>query len=112
MINYSKIDEKIRIAVEILNKHGFETWESCQGGNGHCFDLPTVRFWGTEFDLIRAYRLCENYDLRVFQASRVYRTTEISTNDSHECPDNKKVWDIPFNEIQFLPNDLGLITKD
>lgn len=95
------IDEGIIEAVQVLNKHGFITWESCQGGDGHCFELPTVRFWGNEFDLIRACRICENYDFKLYQANRVYRTAEIATGDTNICPKGE-VWDVPFNEIIFV----------
>ena len=98
--DFSQVDEGIKKIVEILNKHGFDTWESCQGGQGHCFELPTVRFWGSEFDLIRAHRICENYSLNINQVSRIYRTVGISTGDTDFCPKGT-VWDVPFNEIQF-----------
>ena len=100
-IDLSNLDSGIRNAVQILNDHGFETWESCQGGDGHCFEMPTIRFWGEEFDLIRAYKICENYNLNVFEAHRVYRCVDIGTNSTRSCP-NGDMWDIPFNQITFL----------
>ena len=42
------IDTRILPAVEIVNSHGFDTFESCQSGDGHSFPEPTVRFWGSE----------------------------------------------------------------
>ena len=42
----AEIDEEIREIVRILDRGGVETFESCQGGPGHCFELPTVRFHG------------------------------------------------------------------
>lgn len=68
-----EIDRLILPAVEILNKHGFKTFESCQGGDGHCFPEPTVRFEGSEFDLIRAHEICEYYGLPVAAGRRVFR---------------------------------------
>jgi len=32
-----KLDPGIRPAVKLLWEHGFDTIESCQGGEGHCF---------------------------------------------------------------------------
>lgn len=32
--------------METLIAHGIETFESCQGGSGHSFPEPTVRFEG------------------------------------------------------------------
>lgn len=106
--DFSQLDKGIVDAVIMLNRHGFETWESCEGGEGHCFEFPTIRFWGTEFDLIRAHRVCENYGLKIYQSSRIYRTTEISTGDLYPCP-NGKVWDVPFNEIQFLERPIPIL---
>lgn len=105
---FEHVDEGIREIVEVLNKHGFDTWESCEGGEGHCCDKPMIRFRGNEFDLIRAFRLCENYGFDLLQANRVYGMTEIATGDisESECPNGKLVWDAPFNELIFrtLPN--------
>lgn len=95
------IDKNIFPAVEILNKAGFETFESCQGGEGHCFPEATVRFWGNEFDLIRAFSVCELYKLNVFNGRRVYRKTPFYENQTSLLGE---VWDRPFNELTFLIN--------
>ena len=99
-MEYSKyIDPLILPAVEILNRHGFDTFESCQGGEGHCYPEPTVRFNGSEFDLIRAYEICKCYNLTVLAAKRVFRKTEVYKNDATSIG---IVWDNPFNEITFV----------
>ena len=41
-----KLDAGIRRYVEILTQEGIETFESCQGGPGHSFSEPTIRFHG------------------------------------------------------------------
>ena len=41
MVNKS-IDPGIRKVVILLNRHGLKTTGSCEGGDGHAFDLPTV----------------------------------------------------------------------
>ncbi len=102
-IDWSFIDEVIRPVVELLNKYGFKTFESCQGGKGHCFELPTVRFYGSEFDLIRAYELCALYKINVFQANRVFRKTDIYKNINHGESIGRS-WDEPFNELTFIPH--------
>jgi hypothetical protein len=98
------LDALIRPAVEILNKYGFKTFESCQGGEGHCFPEPTVRFEGNEFDLLRAYEICQLNFLPVHEVRRIYRKTpfyvEENTSNAHQIGE---VWDTPFNEITFLP---------
>ncbi|SRX52746.1 hypothetical protein AEQU1_00616 [Aequorivita sp. CIP111184] len=70
MEKFKNINEVIIEAVQVLNNHGFITCESCHGGEGHCFDLPTVRFQDNEFDLIRVYRICENYGIKIYQANK------------------------------------------
>jgi hypothetical protein len=42
-----KLDRGIRKAVERLQACGIETFESCEGGEGHAFQEPTIRFYGT-----------------------------------------------------------------
>lgn len=93
------IDPLILPAVEILNKNGFDTFESCQSGEGHCFPEPTVRFWGSEFDLIRAYEICECYGLAVLAAKRVFRKTDFYKDNISLAG---FIWDKPFNEITFV----------
>ena len=41
------LDPGIAHIVWVLQEAGVETFESCQGGDGHAFDRPTVRFDGT-----------------------------------------------------------------
>ena len=40
--SYRRLDVGIRFAVRVLHARGFETCQSCQGGKGHAYDLPTV----------------------------------------------------------------------
>lgn len=40
------LDTGIAKAVHVLRAAGVETFESCQGGIGHSFPEPTVRFHG------------------------------------------------------------------
>ncbi len=49
------LDAGIRRYVEILNRAGIETFESCQGGPGHAYPEPTVRFRGGQADGFRAF---------------------------------------------------------
>lgn len=97
------IDKGILPAVEILIKHGFITFESCQGGDGHCFSEPTVRFFGSEFDLIRAYEICRCYGLNVFEAKRVFIKEDIyRDNISEKAMPFGIAWANPFNELTFI----------
>ena len=45
-MDIEKLDDGIRDIVFILRSNGVETFESCQGGPGHHFKEPTVRFHG------------------------------------------------------------------
>ena|SRR5579864_7641405 len=38
------LDAGIARAVRVLQEHGVETFESCEGGPGHAFAEPTIRF--------------------------------------------------------------------
>jgi hypothetical protein len=97
------IDEKILPAVKILNEHGFKTFESCEGGEGHLFHEPTVRFEGSEFDLIRAFEICQLHGLPVYEVKRVYRKTPVYINDNTSTVHQiGEAWETPFNEITFI----------
>jgi hypothetical protein len=48
--SYNGLDAGIRFAVRVLHAAGFETCQSCQGGNGHCYDRPTVEMVSTGND--------------------------------------------------------------
>lgn len=40
------LDPGIKLAVEILYEAGIETYESCEGGPGHSYKEPAIRFHG------------------------------------------------------------------
>ncbi|MFC2098972.1 hypothetical protein ACFLSP_04420 [Bacteroidota bacterium] len=69
----NELDPGIKDVVILLNEHGFDTFESCESGEGHSMNDTTVCFWGDEFDCIRAYELCEQLGYYVFRVKRVYR---------------------------------------
>lgn len=48
------IDGGIAREVAILQAAGIETFESCEGGPGHAFREPTIRFHGDEGEGFRA----------------------------------------------------------
>lgn len=41
-----ELDPGIRAFVVVLDAAGIETFESCEGGEGHAFPEPTIRFYG------------------------------------------------------------------
>ena len=96
------IDTGILPVVKVLNQHGFKTFESCEGGEGHCYNEPTVRFFGSEFDLIRAYEICRCYGFNVYEAKRVFLKEDIyRDNKSENAMPQGIAWGSPFNELVF-----------
>jgi hypothetical protein len=67
-----RVDPGIRRAVEVLRCAGIETFESCQGGPGHCFPEPTVRFSGNHIQGFRAYAAAMELGLRVLELRRTW----------------------------------------
>lgn len=41
---YRSLDPGIRFAVRVLHANGFETGQSCQGGDGHAYHEPTIEW--------------------------------------------------------------------
>ena len=64
------LDEGIREIVITLATNGVETFESCQGGPGHCFPEPTVRFEGSSGEGLRALSVALEHGLPVFRLRR------------------------------------------
>lgn len=51
---------------------GIETFESCEGGQGHAFPQPTVRFHGYQEEGFRALAVAAKAGLRVAHLRRVW----------------------------------------
>lgn len=66
------LDPGIRRYVLILRAQGVETIESCQGGGGHAFPEPTIRFAGNSVEGYRAFSAAMNYALPVYNLRRCY----------------------------------------
>ena len=66
------LDPRIRRTVEILRSKGVETFESCQGGRGHAFHEPTVRFHGRQGEGFRALAIALQHGLKVTSLRRYY----------------------------------------
>ena len=66
------LDEGIRPIVQLLTANGVETFESCEGGEGHTFPRPTVRFHGERPEGFRAMALALQHGLPVVSLSRVW----------------------------------------
>jgi hypothetical protein len=66
------LDAGILPIVQILTENGVETFESCEGGNGHAFPEPTVRFHGNHAEGFRALAVALQHGLRVCELRRYY----------------------------------------
>ncbi len=66
------LDADIFNAVVALRGHGVETFESCQGGEGHAYPEPTVRFHGDTPEGLRAMAAAMKEGLPVAELRRVW----------------------------------------
>lgn len=66
------LDAGIRKAVLILRRGGVETFESCQGGAGHPFSDPTVKFHGGQGAGYHALAVALDHGLAVARLQRCY----------------------------------------
>ena len=66
------LDEGIKHEVEILVEGGIETYESCEGGIGHCFPAPTVRFYGERSEGFKALAIAMQNALKPSDLRRIW----------------------------------------
>jgi hypothetical protein len=66
------LDDGIREIVITLVANGVETFESCEGGRGHSFPEPTVRFEGGASEGLRAVSVALENGLPVRRLRRVW----------------------------------------
>lgn len=67
------LDPGIAPLVAVLAEAGVETFESCQGGDGHAFMEPTVRFHGDDSEGFRAMAIALQRRLPVLELRRAWR---------------------------------------
>lgn len=66
------LDSGIKDAVAVLQESGVETFESCEGGSGHAYPDPTVRFHGDQAEGFRALAAAMRGGLGVAELRRVW----------------------------------------
>lgn len=66
------LDAGIASAVLALREHGVDTFESCEGGPGHAYPEPTVRFHGDAPEGFRALAAAMKAGLPVAELRRVW----------------------------------------
>lgn len=89
----NNLDPGIRREVEVLRRGGIDTFESCQGGDGHPCPEPFVRFHGEYSEGFKALSVALEHDLRVSALRRVY-----------EIQDGELVG--PWWELIFIPTTI------
>jgi len=90
----AQLDAGIRQAVLALRRHGIATFESCQGGAGHAYPEPTVRFSGTVSEGYRALAAAMDEGLPVAELRRVWPVLDGEPTG-------------PWWELTFVPTGLG-----
>lgn len=87
------LDPGIKPAVELLRAQGVETFESCEGGKGHAFPEPTIRFYGTPEAGWRTLSVCLAFGLPVASLRRYW---DVLDGDEPTGPH----WEVTFREKQ------------
>jgi hypothetical protein len=90
------LDPGIFPLVEVLRADQVETFESCEGGSGHAYPEPTVRFHGDHAEGYRALAVAMRAGLPVKELRRVW-----PVNDGEPTG--------PWWELTFRPPRTGVI---
>ena len=83
------LDPGIRRAVLILRRGGIETFESCEGGEGHAFPEPTIKFHGNAWEGFKALSIAMTYRLPVLAVRMVW--------DVYDGQPHGPWWEITFS---------------
>jgi len=66
------LDNGIAPYVHVLRQCGVETFESCEGGNGHSYAEPTIRFHGDRSEGFKALAAAQQHGLPVNSLRRIW----------------------------------------
>jgi hypothetical protein len=66
------LDAGIRRFVLALRSGGIDTFESCEGGEGHAFTEPTIRFNGAMAEGFKAFAVAKELGLPVYKLRLSY----------------------------------------
>lgn len=69
------LDRGIARTVRVLRAAGIATYESCEGGAGHAFTEPTVRFRGDHAEALRAVAATLDQGLPIAALRRCWGVT-------------------------------------
>jgi hypothetical protein len=66
------LDRGVVAYVRCLQAAGVETFESCEGGEGHCYPEPTVPFHGGRHEGWKALTVVQEVGYRVLALRRIW----------------------------------------
>jgi hypothetical protein len=70
---FAGLDWGIAGYVRTLWENGVETYQSCQGGDGHSFPEPTIQFTGSSAAGYRAFQIAKDHALPVQSIRRAWQ---------------------------------------
>ena len=82
------LDNGIKPWVLLLRESGVETRQSCQGGAGHAYDMPTIDLTGGPGSGMRALSVCLDHGLPVMELRRTWIV--------EHCGIGEAVWQLVF----------------
>jgi hypothetical protein len=82
------LDPGIVLAVTVLVEAGVETFESCDGGPGHAYPRPTVRFHGHKDEGFRALAIVLRAGMQVSALRRFWDVVDGEPSGPH--------WELEF----------------
>jgi hypothetical protein len=85
------LDPGIGPYVEVLRAAGIETFESCQGGPGHAYAEPTIRFHGHRGEGFKALAVALQRGLPVSDLRRTWPLLDGEPTGPH--------WEMVFSKV-------------
>ena len=68
-----ELDKGIEVVVRTLQENGIRTYESCEGGEGHAYPYPAVRFEGLYGDGFKALAIALEHMWPVRRINRIWQ---------------------------------------
>lgn len=85
------LDPGIALYVETLRSSGIETYESCEGGRGHAYTEPTIRFHGDRSEGFKALAVAVQRQLPVAALRRIWTILDGEPVGPH--------WELTFTKV-------------
>ena len=86
------LDLGIALAVNTLREYDVETYESCEGGPGHSYLEPSVRFHGQPEEGFRAYAAAVERGLPVRELRRIWEVIDGELSGP--------IWELTFGSLK------------